>query len=248
MNTAFDLTRLGHFIKRQLYMNSSSLWVGTVAVTGFLLVASVLLPYLKGANSVPVLVNLFGAVFFISGFVLTSKVYAEMQSPQQSYLFLALPVSAVEKLVGAWLISSPMFIAAAGIGFSVLMLISALMAGESAFAFFQSKYLFLNLRDVGAYMVFQTVFLLGACAFKGNNFMKTLLAAFVFVVVLVGYTALFGYLLFGSAGPAFTVEDSKRMEDSFGFVVKSVLPLLFWFVLPLFLLVVSFFKLKERQV
>ncbi|WP_299756148.1 hypothetical protein [uncultured Pontibacter sp.] len=248
MTTEFDLTRLGHFIKRQLYMNLNSLWISIVAVTGFLLAASVLLPYFKGASSVPILVNLFGIVFFVCGFILSSKVYTEMQSPQKSYMFLTLPVSTVEKLIGAWLISSPIYVVAIGICFSILMAISALIIGEPVFSFFQSKYLFLNIRDISAYMVLQTIFLLGACTFKGNNFMKTLLAAFILFTVLGMYTGGVGYLLFGESRHFGPDNTSVEFRDSMRFLFKEVIPFLFWFVLPLYLLVVSYFKLKERQV
>lgn len=247
MNTELNLKRLGFFIRRQLYLNFSTLWVGIVAITGFLLAASVLVPYFKPEQSVSVLVNLFGIVFFVCGFIFTSRIYSEMQSPQQSYTFLTLPVSTIERLLGAWLISSPLYIISVSIIFSVLMAISALIAGASVSSFFQSKFLFLNIRDIGAFMVFQTVFLLGAATFRGNNFLKTLLAVFIFFTLVAIYTGGLGSLLFGGGGVG-PHNISPEFTATLGYIFSNIMPFLFWFVLPLFMLLVSYFKLKERQV
>ncbi|PRY06073.1 hypothetical protein CLV24_12855 [Pontibacter ummariensis] len=243
MNTEFDLTRLGHFMKRQLYMNISSMWIAVVAIVGVLLVISGLVAYFN-PEAVENLVPLYLVVLFLGGFIFTSKIYNEMNSPQQSYAFLTLPVSTLEKLVGAWLLVAPVFLVTALASVFILTFASATVAGQPArLPGLANGDL---LRMVGSFMVTQTFFFLGAVAFRGNNFLKTLLALFLIAMVLAAYTGGLGYLLFG--GGNHHLEPGSELKGTAEFIFKEVVPFLYWFVLPLFLLVVSYFKLKERQV
>lgn len=245
MNTEFNLTRLGYFVKRQLYMNISSMWIAVAAIVGVLLVISGIVAY-SNPQAVNNLMPLYLVVLFLGGYIFTSSIFNEMHNPQKGYAFLTLPASTAEKLVGAWLIVAPVYLITALAGVIILAFASSLVAGQPISLPNLSNWNFI--RTVGSFFVVQTFFFVGATAFRGNNFLKTLLALFILAVIFVGYTASLGYALFGNSGPAFTVEDSKNLENSFSFVTRSLLPFLFWFVLPLFLLVVSFFKLKERQV
>ncbi|MDX5421462.1 MAG: hypothetical protein LPK14_04355 [Hymenobacteraceae bacterium] len=245
MNTEFNLTRLGHFMRRQLYMNISSMWVAVVAIVGVLLVISGFTAYFN-PHAISNLIPLYLVVLFLGGYIFTSRVYSEMHTPQKSYAFLTLPVSTAEKLVGAWLIVGPIYLIAAVAGVFVLALFSALVAGQPANLPNLTSNQFI--RPVGVFLVLQTIFFLGATAFKGNNFLKTLLALFILAVVLVAYTGLLGYMLFGNEGARFEEGAASSFEGTMKFITDQLIPFLFWFVLPLFLLVVSFFKLKERQV
>lgn len=245
MTTEFDLTRLGHFIKRQLYMNLRAMWVAIAAITGILLVVSGFVAYFN-PDDVNNLVPFYLVVLFLGGYIFTSMIFNEMHSPQKSYAFLTLPVSAAEKLVGAWLVVAPVYLITAVVSIFILSTVSSWVAGEPVHL--------PGLLDegvikiIGSFLVIQTIFFLGATAFKGNNFLKTLLALFVFFTLMAMFTGGVGYLFFSDSGLRFTEQDANLMETKFGFIVKQVIPFLFWFVLPLYLLVVSYFKLKERQV
>ena len=244
MNAEFNLTRLGYFIRRQLFLNVNAMWIAIAAVVGVLLVISGLTAYFN-PTKINNLVPLYLVVLFVGGYVFTSKIFSELHSPQKSYAFLTLPVSTAEKLLGAWIIAAPLYLLTALLGAFILMLVSALIAGRPADLPSITDTSLIRL--IGLFLVTQTVFFLGAVAFKGNNFLKTLLALFIHAVVIFGYTGLLGYLLFGNRA-VFQEDKAASFEGTVKFFTDQLLPFLFWFALPVFLMIVSFFKLKERQV
>ncbi|GAB3536371.1 hypothetical protein GCM10027443_26560 [Pontibacter brevis] len=247
MNTELNLKRLGFFLRRQLYLNFSTMWIAIGAILGLLLVISALVAYFNDEPDVVLnLRNLYLVVFMLGGYIFTSKVFDEMHAPQKSYMFLTLPVSAAEKLLAAWFISSPVYVVVASLIMLLLSFINSLLAGNVQ----ALPYLFDNtfLNCVGVYMVTQAAFFLGATTFRGNNFLKTVLALIVVVLLIAAYTGLLGYALFGNSGMRFEEGKATEFENTAEFITGTVIPFLFWFVLAPFLLLVSFFKLKERQV
>ncbi len=245
MNPVFDLTRLGFFIRRQLYMNMGALWIAVAAVAGALLVISALFAYFNSGDSEVLygLRNMYLVVFFVGGFIFTSSVFNEMNSPQKSFTFLTLPVSTTERLVGAWFISSPLFIVVFGMFMVLLSFISSLIASQPQV--FPQLFNRDVLTCLQVFLVTQTIFFLGACTFKGHNFLKTLLSLFVTVIIVGVYGSSLGYLLFGENGPGIIDEGFKEKME---YLFTEILPLFFWYLLAPFLLAVSYFKLKERQV
>ena len=244
MNAELNLARLGLLVKRQLVLNINTILIAIAAVVGVLLVISGLTAY-SSPTKVQNLVPLYLVVLFIGGYIFTSSIFNELHSPQKSYTFLTLPVSTAEKLIGTWLIVTPFFLLVSVAGIFLLVYLSSLVAGQPANlpSFTDTHFA----RTIGAFWVTQTFFFLGAVAFRGNNFLKTLLALFLIAVVVVGYTALLGYTLFGN-GTAHIIPETSGLKDTAEFIFKDVVPFLFWFVLGPFVLVVSYFKLKERQV
>lgn len=247
MNTELNFKRLGFFLKRQLYLNFSSMWIAIGAILGLLLIISALFAYFNdNPNIVLNLRNLYLVVFMLGGYIFTSKIFDEMHAPQKSYMFLTLPVSTTEKLLAAWFITSPVYVVVASLILLLLSFINSLLAGNvQAFA-----YVFDNtfLNCVGVYMVTQALFFLGATTFRGNNFLKTVLALIVVVLLIAAYTGLLGYALFGNSGMRFEEGKATEYERTAELIIETVVPFLFWFVLAPFLLFVSYFKLKERQV
>lgn len=245
MNSVLDLKRLSYFTKRQLYLNMGALWMALAAVVGALLIISALFAYFK-SNEPQTLVglrNLYLVVFFIAGFIFTSSVFNEMNSPQKSFTFLTLPVSTTERLVGAWFISSPVFIVVFGVCMALLAFISCLIADRAdVFQHLFDRPVIICLQ---VFIVTQTIFFLGSCTFVGHNFLKTLLTLFVIVLIVGTYSAGFGYLLFGKDGPG---SIDQEFKDTAEYIFTKVLPFVFWYLLAPYLLVVSYFKLKERQV
>lgn len=246
MNTEFNITRLGLFVRRQLLLNINTIGVAIAAVVGMLLIISGLTAYSSPSN-VQNLVPFYLVLLFIGGYVFTSKIFSELNSPQKSYAFLTLPVSTAEKLVGAWLIVTPLFLTVAIIGVFILIYISSLIAGQPA----DLPNILSNVhfqRTVGAFLVTQTFFFLGAATFRSNNFLKTLLALFAIALVVIGYTTLLGYTLLGEGTAHIGPGTGGELKGTAEFIFKELVPFLFWYVLGPFLLVVSYFKLKERQV
>ncbi|RDV11046.1 hypothetical protein DXT99_25595 [Pontibacter diazotrophicus] len=247
MNTELNFKRLGFFLKRQLYLNFSSMWIAIGAILGLLLIISALFAYFNDNPDIVLnLRNLYLVVYMLGGYIFTSKVFDEMHAPQKSYMFLTLPVSAAEKLLAAWFITSPVYVVVAGLVMVLLSFISASLAGNvEAFPYLFDETFF---NCVGVYMVTQAVFFLGATTFRSNNFLKTVLALIVVALLIAAYTGLLGYILFGNSGMRFEEGKANEFEKTAEFVTNTVIPFLFWFVFAPFLLLVSYFKLKERQV
>ncbi|QCR23834.1 hypothetical protein [Pontibacter sp. SGAir0037] len=246
MNPVFDFTRLGFFIRRQLYMNMGALWISLAAVVGAMLIISALFAYFnpQDTDTLLGLRNMYLVVFMIGGYMFTSNVYHEMNSPQKSFTFLTLPVSATERLVGAWIISSPVYIVVYAACMALLGFISCAIAKQPDYfpALFDRPVLIC----VQVFLVTQTLFFLGACTFKGYNFLKTLLTIIVVGMALAAYSGGLGYLLFGNRGVK--VGPTGEFKETAEFIFTKVIPFIFWYLLAPFLLVVSYFKLKERQV
>lgn len=75
MNTELNLKRLGFFLRRQLYLNFSTMWIAIAAVLGLLLIISTLFAYFKtDPDTVLYLRNLYLVVFMPGGYIFTSKV------------------------------------------------------------------------------------------------------------------------------------------------------------------------------
>jgi MFS family permease len=243
MSTEINLGRLNHFMKRQLYMNISSMWVATAAVVGALLVISGLTAYFNPL-AINKLIPLYIVVLFLGGYIFTSRIFNEMHVSQKSYAFLTLPVSIAEKLIGAWLIVAPIYIITALTGAFLLIILTAAVAGQPIVLPNISDPDFI--RTLGSFIVTQTFFFLGAIAFKGNNFFKTLLALFIIAMLWSMYGAGLGYLLFEQSN--YRLQPGNELQKPFEFIFREAIPFMFWYVLGPFLLLVAYFKLKERQV
>ncbi|WP_114782180.1 hypothetical protein [Botryobacter ruber] len=244
MNPQFNSTRLGYFIKRHLYLNVSSLWIAIAAVVGTLLVISALFAYFN-PGTLPGLRNLYLVVFFVGGYFFTSKIFDEMHTPQKSYSFLTLPVSATEKLIGGWIITGPVYVLVFALFMVLLLFISSLIADRpEALPFLFDSNFFTSIK---VFLVTQTIFFLGACSFRGNNFLKTLLMLFVLVLLIGMYGSGLAFLLFGEGNISVNAYPAD-LKNTMEFIIKQVIPFIFWYLLGPFLLLVSYFKLKERQV
>ncbi|HET6244804.1 MAG: hypothetical protein H0V01_05150 [Bacteroidetes bacterium] len=239
-----NMQRLGLFIRRQSIMNIKSFWIALGAISGFLTILTILIAYVN-PYALENLKALYIVVFYFSGLIFTSKIFSELDKPQKSYSLLTLPVSNMEKMAGAWLITSPGFTMIYLLFIFLIISLSSLISGAEI-----SLRYFFDLdtwRSVGVYLVIQTFFMLGACTFKGNNFLKTILSILLFCVLISIFSALTVSLIF-KGGQV----DSRTMDIGFTTYITDtfvpVISFLFWYLLGPFMLLVSFFKLKERQV
>ncbi|MDQ3192149.1 MAG: hypothetical protein M3Q58_11210 [Bacteroidota bacterium] len=238
------LSRLGFFIRRQAVMNVQSLWIALGAISGFLIVITVLVAYIAPYN-LGSLKGLYITVFYFAGLIFTSRIFSELNKPQKSYNLLTLPVSNLEKIAGAWIVTSPVFTLIYLLFIFLIITISSFVAGHpiDAVHFFDQD----TLRSIAVYMVIQPVFLLGACAFIGNNFLKTVFSIFLFSVIVAIFSSILVSIFFEGGNL-----NSSTMDPGFLTFIEDdfvpVISFLFWYILGPFMLVVSYFKLKERQI
>ncbi len=249
----FNINRLYLLTRRQILSNAYGWLIAFGAVAGSLLVISLLVA-ISRTSELTSLDGLYLSVMFIGGYVFTSNIFAELHQSQRSYQFLTLPVSATERLVSAWLITAVFFPVIALLGMAIIVLLANLIA---SFTFnitpFQQVFSEANFLAIKVYFVTQSVFLLGATYFRKNNFLKTLLALFVALVIYQLIIALAGWALF------YPLVDGPRMQFGSGAIntemetlflnrIPGVVSFIFWYLTVPFFLVTTWFSLKERQV
>jgi hypothetical protein len=249
-NQYFDINRLSKFVVRQSTLYINQMLLAIAVIFGILFTVTLFTAYFNPEKLFAIW-GFYIAVYFIGGFILSSAAFSELNSPHSGYAFLTLPVSSLEKLLGAWFITSIVytiiyFLVVAAMYFVVgIIMPDVQLSGvwgtnpEAGSAASQFGEIVLN------YMVAQPLFLLGASTFIKHNLLKTLLSAFIFWIGVGLYAALIFWMLFGS-GKAFQpgTDISIELKDMLEFIFKGVI----YVVLPLFLLTVSYFKIKERQV
>jgi hypothetical protein len=251
-NSFFDINRLKYLIIRQLNINYKTMLIASGAIAGFLMfIGTVILGFNNRELDERAILGMVLPTLIIVGLISTSVVFSELNSPHRGYLYLTLPASAFEKLISSWLVTSIFYVIFGMIMLFILNLYYILIA--EVFGSYSPPLINIFsgevLKPFGIYMVVQSIFLLGAIYFRRVNFLKTILAWFVFIMLISVYTGLLGKILFNH----FAV-DSHDLNRSFELkftIENQIIPItkyLFWIAVAPFFLTVSYFRLKERQV
>jgi magnesium-transporting ATPase (P-type) len=247
----FNIKRLYLLIQRQVVVNQKNLLISFAACFGATLTIFLLVIYGSGSILYAPLMSISFSIMFTGGLVFTSLGFKELHSPAKAYQYLTLPATTFEKLLSVWLLTSILHIIVS----LLLILILALLGNLFALAIGVGTQSINELLHFGVfklvwiYFVVQTVFLLGSCYFRKNNFLKTLLALFILGMVLSIYAGINGVVLFHTL--SFNMNDQTTsgtfrhfMQNSFPMIMHIV----FYYLTAPFFLVVSYFVLKERQV
>jgi hypothetical protein len=253
MNTSsvFSLQRFYLVLRRHMMYNQKTLLVSFAAAGAFLLVVSFLNTFAsRGVFSIEIFSILGMVLFFVGGYLVSSRVFNELHTPARGQFFLTLPASNLEKLATAWLVSAPLYAITALLGLTLLSLLATLL---NALAFGSEFVVFNPLTKsviymAGIYLVTQSIFLLGAVYFRKNNFMKTLLALFVIQAVISTVLSLVFYLMFGRGGFQVTGEEMMVFPVFITDWLPRIMKIVFWGLMAPFFLVVSYVRLKEREV
>ncbi|AHM62979.1 hypothetical protein D770_23670 [Flammeovirgaceae bacterium 311] len=241
----YSTPRQINFISRQLSLFRQGWLIAAAAIFGLIFLISVFLGYFNSGGLSQLPSSLYNGFLTLIGLIFTSQMFQELHTPNRSYAFLTLPVSTLEKLIASWLLSSPLFILAYTAITFAIYLISVLIAGqpELALNYFTPAYW----STIANYMVIQTIFLWGACYFRKTNFLKTLLVLVVLPMIIGMYVALLIWLFFGSTNMHFgpdTISINDTIFPNLGYIIKFL-----WYgVLGPYMLLITYFTLKERQV
>jgi len=251
-NSFFDINRLKYLILRDFSLNYKTMLIATAAITGFLMFTGTMsIVFGNNAMNEQSMLGMILPTLILAGFISTSLVFSELNSPHKGYLYLTLPASAFEKLISSWLVTSVFHVIFSIALLSILNIYYMLIAA----AFTSLSVPLVNvfsvavLKPFGIYMVVQSIFFLGAIYFRKVNFLKTILAGFVFIMIISIYTGILGKFLFDQ----FAIDDkmmnhSIELKFSFENQIVPIAKFLFWFALAPFFITVSYFRLKERQV
>ncbi|MFP4526849.1 MAG: hypothetical protein ACLFNL_10720 [Bacteroidales bacterium] len=252
-NKTFTIKRLYFLLQRDIKTNLRPYLIGLGAIAGLLLLILVFDSYYRGHINYEPFVSTFLMIFTIGGLVFTSRIFSEIHQPEKSYYYLTLPASTLEKLVSQWLLSAVGVILVAYTGVYLVGYIGGLMSS----ALFGMDFYALNLAEYTSsetwlkYLVVHSIFFLGAVAFRNNNFIKTLLAIFVIGFIIAAFTGGLSYILFSGE----ELKDGNVWLSTFDLfpglsedVMNKLVDAVIRYIIAPFFLVVSYFKLKERQV
>ena len=233
-----------NFIKRQSVLNAKSLMVAALATFGSLLVVSIILGYFF--HNMESLIHIYLVTFYITILVFTSKIFDELHNPQKGYAYLTLPVSTAEKLWGSWILSAPVFTFLFSAVCIVLYFLACILAGRMDA--FHKIFDLDNIEGVGTFIVIQSIFFLGAVYFKKNNFMKTMAVLIVFCLAIAAYIRFLTWPLglnhthiYGNLNP----DDLMGFRN---FMMLWVRDIGFYGLLAPFMILVTYYRLKERQI
>lgn len=185
-----------------------------------------------------------GAMFFYSlcGLLITSSIFDEIHSPNTAFLHFTLPATTFEKLGSVWVLTTVVYtiaaIAVITILTAVIQLLTNLSVGTQIPVFMFNPLDGDILRQIGLYVSYHSVFLLGAIIFKKHHFIKTILSIVVFSI-LATFTA--GLLFVILAG-------TEQMSVSMSILPDGPFYLGLHLLAALVLLTISYYCLKNKQV
>lgn len=187
-------------------------------------------------------------IYHVAGYVLTATIFSELQSPDSASQLLTLPATAREKLISSWVISFLIYSLFTFAALSALLLLMYATAG----LFFGQSVNFTStmasiepISNILSYMLYNSIFMLGAVFFRGNNFLKTAFTILLFSL-FIGIQII---LLIN----IFTPEPSQYFSLSLPLIMESDLGMLLFkllYTVPItaLFLTFSYFRLKNRQV
>jgi hypothetical protein len=254
----FDINRLKNLLVRQISFNYKILLIATGAIAGLLLFIGTMMLLFSGQTiDQKVFLGLIMPYFFVGGYVFSSVVFSELNSPHRGYLYLTLPASTFEKLISSWLVCSVGYVLFLSIVMYVINLYYITIAASFTLKTVEVLNIFTPsvLKMFGVYMVTQSIFFLGAIYFRRVNFLKTFLALFVLVMVITFYSGILSKLLFFTNSfnnqwwaHHIGINQSFDMKHIAEHVIVPIAKTLFWGCTAPFFLLVSYYRLKEREV
>jgi hypothetical protein len=189
MNT-FNLSRFLRLFSNDVLQQWRKVWISTLALAGIGLICYVTNVDPNAAERPAIHVVLFSAVLLAGGFILTSTIFADMHHPLQSAQYLTLPCSALERFLGRYLLTGPVYYLYVLIAYAVFDLVAALISDELrgvravAFAPFSPK-----MRDITLYYFgLHALVITGAIYFRSYALIKTALSV---VLIWLGLLLVF---------------------------------------------------------
>jgi hypothetical protein len=259
----FSPRRLFLLAKRDLLAHYRTLLIASVAVAGFVILASVVSALNRGGESFHL--RMYFILLYLGGFIFTSRAFRETYDAQRSCTYMTLPGSPMEKFIERALLTSLGYVLGA-LGIYVLI---ALVSEGLNRVLIGYTHVLLNpasrayLIGAAVYMVIQGIFLAGASFFKKNAFIKTILMVTVLFILLLIVTIITARII----APMYFEGDNQvqvqirslrelaimlgTSEDgllSAGKAIWLVLRIIFWAVLAPFCWVISFLKFRKIEV
>ncbi len=249
LNTS-SLRRIALLIKRYFIINSNVILIAGATILGVLLANTVLNTYLNNKIFLESnFVSKASVYFFITGLVITSGIFRELKAFNKGWFYLMLPANPREKFLVARLVSSVGYSLVTMLAlflFSLLFsLIATLMFTPTFYLFNPFAFDFLNV--VKHYLILQSMFFHGAIAFRSYNFFKTVLSVLGIITLFFLISGLTMRLVYGSWEFAVT-EQLFTNKSFFVNLINQISKALYYFIFEPFLLTVSYFKFREKEI
>jgi hypothetical protein len=194
-------------------------------------------------------------VLMAGGLIFSSMAFKETHETGNDMRYLTLPCSNLEKTLSKFIMTTVCYVILSMI---IYFLVTMIAAGFTLLVFGKNHVLFnpfdrTTLRVTGIFLVIQSIFVFGSVYFKRMAFAKTILSVIGVVIILSLVSGLIytifhidiflqtGFKNFASMGPGF---DPGFFVDFF----KTVPGIIFWCLLAPFFWVVTYFRLKEKEV
>ncbi|MEM6967186.1 MAG: hypothetical protein AAF573_20655 [Bacteroidota bacterium] len=257
-NLIFDSRRFLLLLQKELWTGNKKTLITIGAVFGFLILYAGLIIYNEDGYHV-LNYNLFPIVLLGGGLVFTSVCYHEFNDKTGTHHYLSLPASTFEKFLSKWFITAILFPLAAAVLFWLYTKIgdwlyfqhdTYIVEGYTGWSMTNWWTLFF----VRLYVVIQTIYLVGAIAFQKYTFFKTSLSLFLAILLFAGLCLLAFRLVFADFfvglydfNHELTVAPNDATKSFMINQYQGGLEYAFWLLLPAVMLVVGFFKLKEKE-
>lgn len=246
-NKNFSIKRLLWMIRKDLFDNLKFVLIGYGSIIGLFLFIFFITAYNHNIETTD-LIKFYGIGLFLSGIFISGMAFSDFRSKEKTISYLTLPASLLEKFLSMLLLSTIGFI----ISFTVIFFIFNGLAIAAGLAFFDLDVGFVNLftEDTGdvilAYIIAQSLFLVGAATFRKVPLFFTLFSLFLVGVVTATYFGILTYSLFNEfKGSSSSGNMSFKFEDDT--IMKYFKYLMYYATAPVFW-VVTYFKLKEKEV
>ena len=189
--------------------------------------------------------SIFGLILFFGGFLFTSSSFSDLHDKHKCTLFLTLPGSNLEKFLGKLILTS--------VGYAVGVLVffylfTLLVSGLNLLLFKRSLTPFNPFQVavfeyIGAYLVTQSIFLLGAIFFKTRAFIKTVLSISGFFLALTVFTFFVLWIFYKDLFTGRVVIETFHFESiaHSRHMIATIVQILFWVVLAPFFWLVGYY-------
>jgi hypothetical protein len=254
MNTTFNFNRLGLLLKRYFIENKTT----EMTYWGILILVFTLIHNAETART----------IIYIMGFIFAAKQFKIFAYTPGGMHYLLIPATHLEKLVCNILLTTVYFFTMITISYSIGNIIGTYLynivlsiSNPVSWEFFGSTdvhsvgnnidllqgNVFLNM--IVKFLVIQSIFMLGSVYFKRNAIGKTLLTLFAFtifigIIEVFFLKGIFGEMSFARNMHSFSFNaDNSDLQESFRYGLN-----IFNYLLIPFLWIVTYFRLKEKQV
>ena len=254
-NALFNPQRMWWVLKRDFLTSLRPALIVFGGFFGVLLIINTLMVWSMDANDMDENFHLvfYALTMYGGGAILTSRAFGELHRPLSRISFLNLPASTFEKLLSMFLLTA--------VGYGLLIwlvypLYVLIVNGftDAIFGRYMSPISWTDtwvLFHLRLYLVVNSVFLLGAAIFNRFVLPKTLISILVIEILLFALGMLILRIVFIDVEDLFNSRPPQPSKSFINFAENTLwswAQQFFWWLVAPFFWVVTYFKLKEREV